>query len=280
MPFHDLVFEEAQTVIRMLLRELDEKSPGVIEDVYIGGSIALREPHRIHSDIDLVLIRPEDIDNARTMAALEPVLAWVREMYPKPEIDAIVLSASDLAAGPDRIEGIRPVIVEGVPELSETGSQRNPVTWATLQQCGITWRGLPLPNADLWYDRAALIDWERRNIDDYWRPWLAMSDHLASRGGILTFRPYFIEWGVLGITRLHATIATGEIFSKYQAGEYGLDHFDERWRHILKEAMRIRSGPNDNGATCPSLYGRNLLKRRSDARAYIATVIEDIAGRR
>lgn len=278
MPFRDLVFEEAQTVIRMLLRELDERYPGVIQDVYIGGSIALREARPGRSDIDLVLVRPDEIDNARTMAALEPVLAWLREMYPEPVIDGIVLSRSDLAAGPEGIEGNRPVIEEDFPELREGGGQRNPVTWATLRQAGIAWRGDALEDIDLWHDEAALIAWVRRNLEEYWRPWLARRERLLSREGVRMLRPDLVEWGVLGVTRLHATITTGEIISKHAAGEYALDRFPERWRRIVREAMRIRAGAeaaDREGMLPPSLYGRNPLTRTRDARGYMRMVIED-----
>lgn len=278
MPFRDLVFEEAQTVIRMLLRELDEKFPGVISDVYIAGSIALGEARPGRSDIDLVLIRPEAIDNAQSMVALEPVLAWMREMYPEPALDAILLSRSDLAAGPDQIEGIRPVIDEGVIALRDTGSMRNPVTWATLHQSGIVWRGIPLTKTDLWYDRKMLVEWTHRNLDEYWRPWLAKHTHPFSTGRFRMLRPDAVEWGVLGVTRLHATIATGKVVSKYAAGEYALDRFPKQWRRIVREAMRIRAGADENGEMPPSLYGRNVLKRSRDARAYIGTVIEDATG--
>lgn len=279
MPFGDLIFEEAQTVIRMLLRELDERSPGVIRDVYIGGSIALGDARPGRSDVDLVLVRPGGVDNAQTMAVLEPVLAWIREMYPEPVIDGIVLSASDLAAGPDRIEGNRPVIEGSVPELREDGSQRNPVTWATLRQSGIAWRGVPLPEADLWYDREALVTWTHRNLNEYWRPWLASHGRPLSRGGIALLGPSAVEWGVLGVTRLHATIETGDIVSKYRAGEYALEHFPDRFHRVIREAMRIRAGADAEGAIPPSLYGRNRLQRRADARAFVATVIEDAATR-
>lgn len=273
MPFRHLVFEEAQTVIRSFLRELDARFPGTIRDVYLVGSIALGEPRPGRSDIDIVLVRPEEMDNAVTMAALQPVLADIRTLYPEPALDGIILSPSDLVAGPDQIEGIRPVIVEGVPELRDDGSQRNPVTWATLRQCGITWRGAPLPEVEFWQDPDALVAWTHRNLDDYWRPWLAKSDHLFTPGGRWSLTPDFIEWGVLGVTRLHATIATGQILSKYQAGTYALENFPDRWHRIVREAMRIRAG--EDKKTSPPLYKRQAPRRRKDARVYIDAVIAD-----
>jgi hypothetical protein len=269
MPFHDLVFEEAQSVMRAFLREMDDRSPGLIRDVYITGSIALGDARPGRSDIDVVLIRPENIDNATTMAALEPVLADLRHLYPLPMLDGIVLNRRDLVAGPDAIYGHRPVISDGLPLLSESGSARNPVTWHTLRQCGISWRGIPIPELDLWHDTDRLRGWTATNLEEYWRPWLARSDRFFSRSGAWSLQPDFVEWGVLGVTRLHATLATGDILSKHRAGVWALEHFPSRWHGIVQEAMRIREGD----ITLPRFHPGSL-RRRNDARAYIRMVLE------
>ncbi len=98
---------------------------------------------------------------------------------------------------------------------------------------------------------------------------------LPSVFGAWSLRPDFIEWGVLGVTRLQYTIATGEITSKTGAGAYALEAFPERWHKVVHEAVDIRANPERTR----SLYGRNTLRRRRDARAYIAMVIEDALGR-
>ena len=76
-------------------------------------------------------------------------------------------------------------------------------------------------------------------------------------------------WGVLGVSRLHYTLATGEITSKEGAGIYALRTFHRRWRRIVEECLRIRGGGEGR-----SLY-RTPLGRRRDALAYMAMVIED-----
>lgn len=273
MPFRDLVFEEAQTIIREFLREIDTRYPGTICDVYLVGSLALREPRPGRSDIDLVLVRPEGTENAATMAALEPVLADLRQRYPEPELDAIVLAPSDLVTGPEGVEGIRPVIEQGMPALRPDGSLRNPVTWAMLRQSGIAWRGMPPAEIDLWFDPEVLRAWTRRNLEEYWVPWLSRRQRLLSRAGVEMLHADSVEWGVLGVTRLHATIATGDILSKYGAGKYALRTFSEQWHRIIREAMRIRA--LDIGQPQPSLYGHNRFRRRRDALSFIQMVIRD-----
>ncbi len=158
---HTRVFPEAQTVIRELLREADRRAPELFPDVYVAGSLALDDARPGKSDIDLILIRPDNATDDETMAALMPAVERLRTLYPIPQVDALVLNLSDLMAGPDAIEGQRPVVFEGKVALRPDGSARNPVTWQTLRQGGITWRGVPVRELDLHFDPAHLRDWTR-----------------------------------------------------------------------------------------------------------------------
>lgn len=258
------VFPEAQTVIRELLRDVDDRAPGLFTDVYIAGSLALDDARPGKSDIDLVLVRPDEATNDDTMAALLPAMERMRAHYPIPQLDALALSRPDLAAGPDAMEGPRPVIHEGRVELRSDGSARNLVTWQTLRQGGITWRGVPARELDLHHDPARLRDWTRGNLESYWWPWLAKSRILPSVFGAWSLRPDFVEWGVLGVTRLHYTLTTGEITSKTGAGAYALEAFPERWHRIVREAVDIRT----NRERTRSLYGRGTVRRRREARLH------------
>lgn len=265
------VFPEAQTVLRMFFADLDRRSPGLVTGVYIAGSLALDDPRPGASDIDIVLVRPDTATNDDSMAALIPAMEMIRASYPQPALDGIVLSRTDLAGGYAAMEGPRPVIFEGQVTLDQGGSARNPVTWQTLRQGGITWRGTPISQVELHDDPDALREWTRGNLESYWRPLLARSRRLLSPYGLASLRPFATEWGVLGVTRLHATIATGRIVSKTGAGEYALDTFPEYWHRIVREAMDIRA--NQDRAT--SLYRRDVLGRRKEARDYMEMVIED-----
>ncbi|HVL24411.1 MAG TPA: aminoglycoside adenylyltransferase domain-containing protein [Thermomicrobiales bacterium] len=269
----DCVFTDARAVLAALLGGLDVAAPGLITDVYITGSIALGDGRPGQSDLDVVLVRDVHADNAATMAALEPVMVALRRTHPRPMVDGIVLGRADLAAGPDGVVGPRPFLIDGKAHLGEQSSGRNPVTWQTLAQCGITWRGTPLAGLPLWQDPDALDAWVRGNLVSYWRPWWASSDRLFSRMGIVSLHPWFSEWGVLGVTRLHYTLVTGKITSKHAAGSYALETFPDRWHRILREAMRYRERRREG-----AMYRGDPVGRRRDARDYVAMVIADALG--
>lgn len=216
-----------------------------------------------------MLVRNEHAGNTETMSTLEPALADLREAHPRPFLDGIVLTDADLAAGPDSITGERPIIFDNQVRLGIDGSGRNPVTWQTLRQCGVAYRGKRIDPPHLWHDPVRLDAWTRGNLESYWRPWLGRSERLLSRFGLVFLREWTTEWGVLGVTRLHYTLVTGEVTSKRGAGLYALETFPARWHPIIEEAARIREGRNER-----SRYPAPLARRRS-MREYVAMVIDE-----
>ena len=145
----------------------------------------------------------------------------------------------------------------------------DPVTWHTLARHGIAVRGPDPAALGVWDDPAALATWTLGNLDGYWRPWHDRHARLASRAGLAALGTWAPTWGVLGVSRLHYTLATGAITSKAGAGRYALGAFPARWHRVIRECLRIRCGNAD-----PSLY-RTPLARRREALAYIAMVIND-----
>lgn len=261
------VFPEA----RAALDAVDDAAPGLIRDVYLTGSIALGDGRPGQSDIDVVLVRDDDATHAAAMAALEPAMAMLRKTHPRPMVDGIVLSRADLAAGPDALDGPRPVIFDNAVNLETGGSARNPVTWHTLRQSGVTWRGTPIVDIPLWQDPNRLRSWVQDNLHSYWCPWLTSTERLPSRDGWNELLPELTEWGVLGVTRLHYTLTTGRITSKRGAGTYALETFPEHWHRIVREAIRLRERRPDDAMYRPD----DALRQLGDAQRYVDMVIGD-----
>lgn len=260
---------EVRSVLDHLLGSLDAIAPDLIKATHLTGSIALGDFQPGKSDIDLVLVHHDRADSGTILAVLEPILANLRQTHPRPLIDGIVLSDEDLRAGPDIIDGPRVNITESVPEIRSGGGNRNPVTWATLHQCGIAWSGHALDRGTIWQDPARLDHWTRENLMDYWRPWLNRAAVTPAQAVSVTQLDDEIEWGVLGVARLHFTIATGAVTSKTNAGQYALDTFPPRWHPIVREAPRIRTMPSNRS------HYSNPLSRRIDMLEFVGMVIEE-----
>jgi hypothetical protein len=261
----------AHDVITTYLELVDAETDGLVEGVYLEGSVALGDFRPSASDIDFVAVTASPPD-ADAVAALDRVHTRLRDRYPRPFFDGVYLTWQDLVNGPGSAAG-RPTSHEGRLRSPGAPGKCGPVTWHTLAQAGVACRGPAVADVDIWTDAEALAAWQHDNLDRYWSRWVARSSRLFSKGGLFALTDYATVWTVTGVSRLHYTLANGDITSKDGAGQYALRAFPDRWHRVVTESLRIRRGEPGR-----SLY-RNPLRRRRDVLAFATMVIADAHGR-
>ena len=275
-------------VVMAYLDAVDSEAPGLIEGLYLTGSTALDEFRPNTSDIDFVAITATRSD-AAMLAGLARAHARLRRFCRRPAFDGLYATRADLASHPAHAEGL-PYSHEGCFHAS--GGRGDPVTWQTVARRGIPYRG-PKPEAlEIWTDVEFLATWTLNNLDVYWRRLLVRAVRFPDPWSLTAFTTYGAVWIVLGISRLHYTLATGEICSKEAAGRYAIQTFPEQWHRVLNESLRIRRAdrarpdlasavteiaadlricaPGQGG----SLY-RTALARRRDVLAFGDMIIAD-----
>ncbi len=255
-------------VVSTCLSSVDAEAPGLVEGLYLVGSVALSDFRPKESDIDFVGVTSARPDPT-TIDALGRVHAGLQALHPRPYFDGVYVTWSDLARNPDLAEPA-PFAHDGQFEASGRFAL-DPVTWHTLARSGIAVRGPSADRLSVWTEPAVLTSWTLDNLESYWRPWRAGTAELFSADPekLETFGAWASEWGVLGVTRLHYTLFTGEITSKEGAGLYGLSTFPDQWRTILNECLRIH-----RGREATPLYSTPLA-RWHDAVAYMDMIIND-----
>ncbi|WP_328690236.1 DUF4111 domain-containing protein [Streptomyces phaeochromogenes] len=253
-------------VVQTYVHGVDTALPGLVQGLYLVGSVALHDFHPGASDVDFVAVTAVPPDD-RQLAALKRVHAHVADACPRPCFDGSYVTWDELAADP--------LLAVPGPHVHEhrfsrtSRGDRHPVTWHTLADHGSALRG-PLPgDFDIHTDRAGLAGWTRGNLADYWEPWWRRASRLPSPLGLACLGSWGPAWGVLGVSRLHYTLTSGRITSKRGAGEYALTQFDNAWQRIVEECLRIRCGTPKE-----SLY-RSPFERRSQALAFIDMAIRD-----
>lgn len=245
-------------VTSRLIAELDDLLPGQLQAFYLVGSLALDDFIAGQSDIDFVAV----IDGEANLDALARLHAELSADFPDIDCDGIYLRPGELSAPPSG-SGVE---ARGGRIDPASAAERHPVTWLILADAGITLRG-PAPRTS-WIaaDRTAVMAYSKANLSSYWQPWLeqrrndpqALLDDDA------------VVWGSLGIARLHATIATGQVPSKSGAGNQALTSFPEH-RRIIQEALRLRRHP-----TTPSFYA-TPQERREHLIAFMHAVLDENA---
>ncbi len=234
----------------------DRHAPGLVQGLYLQGSVALADYRPGVSDIDFVAVteRTPCPDELRT------IHDQLRRVHGGTPFDGCYVTAQDLRRDPDEVPA-GPAVHEWRVE-PRSRFERNLVTWHILAQGGITVRGRSVADLDVYTDWPALAARTRQNLAGYWTRWRARAAlDPAAFGTTAT------SWGVLGVARLRHTLAAGRVTAKTEAADFALATYDERWHRIVREALRIRVGG-------PPRY-RNPLRRRADHLGFVSMVLAD-----
>ena len=224
----------------------DRWAPGLLQGLYLVGSLALDDFHDEVSDVDFVAV-VEDPD---------PEL--LREVHDGlNRFDGLYVTFEDVRTSPAKLPAGY-TMLEG--RLQHDREGRSPVEWTTLARHGVTLRGPRPAEIGVHADPEELRDWVRGNANSYWR------QYLDGPYGVVCDAD--VAWVVLGISRLHYSMVTGDITSKSGAGRHALAAFPEH-RAIIEEALRHRASP-------PSEPEHPDPQRQRAVRAYLAAAIETL----
>jgi hypothetical protein len=255
---------EVTDVTSQFLGLVDARAPGLVQGLYLRGSLGFGEYFEGQSDVDFtaVLCARPDADQVVALAAAHEAVSAV---HPKPHFDGFHLVRDDLDRPPDQCPDV-PVMFEGVFNPSMRNYDMNLVSWHELARHGVAVRGPALSERDVWTDDAALRAFSHSNLGSYWA---GVADTLAQRPAEGTTDPWIAAWCVLGVSRLHHLLATGTLTSKSGAGRHALTAFGEPWHRIIREALRAREHPGD-----VSSYDGELEARGRDTTAFTVMAIE------
>ena len=235
---HPLIEE----LVDAYLDEVDAAAPGLVDGLYLTGSAALGDFRPRTSDVDFVAVTTERPD-AAALAGLTRAHARLRARRSRPHLDGLYVTWGELASDPALRRGPHAHAGRFHPEGSGPG---DPVTWHTVARHGVACRGPAPADIAVWTNPDVLAAWTLDNLDRYWGRLLDRAARPWDRWGLAALTPYGVTWIVLGVSRLHYTLATGGICSKEAAGMYALRTFqDARWQRVVAEALRIRQADQD-----------------------------------
>lgn len=246
-------------VVESYLADLEASVPGLVEGVYLTGSVALGDFHEAWSNIDVVTIVRETPDTEQ-QTRLADVHERAATAQPRPRLDAFYLRWADLAQPPSR-ETTLGLRAHGT--VVHAGANWVPpiVTWHELAEHGLHVHGPSLEGHSIALDPDALRDWCLDDLRQHWTPWWYRSASLFSGAGFGSLGTWAPAAGVLGVTRVHYTLVTGRLTSKCGAGEWAAGVCEPEWRRLLQECLRIRNRPHRK-----SLYASPFGRRRDALR--------------
>jgi hypothetical protein len=228
----------AAGAIDRYLDAADRAVPGLVAGLHVVGSLALGDYVPERSDIDVVVVvaNPPDAAQRSLLAEIHRVVAT--------RVDGPYLTADALRAAP---ADVGPVAhhVDGVFDIGEC-HEVSPITWAILADGAITVRGDTPSAQGLRSDADAVRTFSTANLRGYWAGWArAIGTLIEDADDDDTIEARMLEWGVLGVARVHCAATTGRVVSKLDAGVYARDEFGPEWHDVVDLAIASRRGELD-----------------------------------
>lgn len=252
----------AADVTSQFLLLIDASAPGLVEGLYLRGSLGFGEYFDGQSDVDFTAVLATWPD-AGQLDALTAAHAAVYAAHQHPRFDGFHLLPEHLARKPEECPDL-PCMFDGT--FHSTGRfDVNPVSWHELARYGIAVRGPALTSAAVWTDAAALRAFTHGNLTSYWSGVVEALVANPDEAGT----PAAAAWCVLGVSRLHHVLATGQMTSKSGAGRHALTAFGTQWHPIVHEALRAREHPAE-----PSAYHPDPGARARDTTAFTVMAID------
>jgi hypothetical protein len=235
---------EVRRAVDSYLGWADRLLPGRVVGAYVFGSTALGAYRPGRSDVDLLAVlddRPvtsRDVSRLRVLhvSQLPRVLAGLartRRLFATCNTAFVRRAALGLPV--TRIEPVASHV--GHEFVAGAAFDVNPVMWQVLRTRGIAVRGPEPAELGLDPEPCRLRDWNLANLRGYWAD---LADRVATGTGPL--RGSAVEWCVLGPPRLHATIRTGAVLTKQEAGAYAIRTFGREIEPIVAVALAALAG--------------------------------------
>ena len=269
----DKIPQPAGQIISDFVSRLSSLKPGIIDGIYIIGSLPLDDFYSTKSDIDfLVLCR--DLPNENLALQLKHIHEGMERKFQKPDLSGIYFSSDTISAEyPEKSK----VLSYHEKKMSFQAFEMAPVSLSELKSHAWTILGPQANTLIINVSKQRLNEFLYENINSYWKKWIRLHSSLFQRKIFLLSFPRFTEWSVLGVARQFYTLQTGKIGSKTEAGYYCLEHLPEKFHKIIEEAISIRQ---DN-RTYPVVgsYGVKPSFRRAKETVDVVNYIIELVNR-
>src|SRR3954454_11073377 len=237
----------------MFLDLADERLPGLLEGLYLHGSLGFGEWYDGRSDVDYVAVLSHRPDTATTQA-LGRLHNHLSETFPRPPLDGSHVTWADLARSSSACPDV-PCTLAGAFRIGRVDI--HPVTWHQLARHGLTMRGPQLDRVRVHADEHELREYTARNLEEYWTPQIERLRHAPEADAAAAET---VAWFVLGTSRLHHLLATHTLTSKTGAGHYAVAAFGQRWRPLVSEALAVRVTGELTGAMPPAELATEVVE--------------------
>lgn len=214
--------------------------PGLIEGVYLTGSIPLNDFYPNKSDVDFIVLC-RSLPSQEIILPLERLHNSISKRFKKTPLSGFYITKQCLQLSVGQTTKVLGVH-EGKIRETFWGDGLTAITLKELRSTSFTISGMPVRSLPIEVCHDQINQALLENINSYWRKWINKHTYLPHRFSLLLFFPWFTEWAVLGVARQLYTLQTGSITSKRMAGQFALNNLPLKYKPIIQKAMKIRAG--------------------------------------
>lgn len=229
----------AGKIVDALINSIKEDLPGLVEGVYLTGSIPLHDFYLNKSDIDFIVLC-ESLPVKEAISKLQSIHNRIQKRFNQPKLSGFYITKECLhlhIGPPVKITGVH----EGKVKEMLWGKGLTAVTLKELKTTACTVYGIPAQTLPIEVSDKELDHTLFENLNSYWQTWMRRYTILPHRYLLLVLFPWFTEWPVLGVARQLYTLQTGKITSKLKAGEFALHYLPSKHHHVVQQAIKIRA---------------------------------------
>ncbi len=225
----------ARAAVDSWLRHHDEHAPGLIEGLYLVGSIALGN-WRPDSDVDFVAVSSSPATGG-TVDAVRTAHEAAKTETAGTDIDGSYVTWDDLRTAPRPVT--RPWTLHGEFHHDDGCFEINPVIWLTLARYGVAVRGPEPDEIDIAVDDDHVRQFIADNTNAYWRTVGPSIRRALEDPDRTEFDPALTSWCVLGVARMLYTARTADVTSKSGAGHWITTEVPQH-RDLVEHALAVR----------------------------------------
>lgn len=224
------VYDRADAMTEAFAERLATIVGDRLAGLYLVGSYVL-DDLQADSDVDFMAVISGKVPGEQ----LAELHDWMRSAYPDTPFEGFYVESELLSSSPDAASGS-----SFIGKKFGEGTKIGLVEWEMLRRHGHVVVGRPVADLGICDASADLPAFSRRNLDEYWEPWLTRTGPFLMKSPVRKHKAWASAWCVLGVPRLLVAIEAGEIVSKSEAGRRARDRFGAEWHAVIDAALDHR----------------------------------------
>jgi hypothetical protein len=237
-PDKEIIPFPAAIILQDFCASLRNADVDLFKGVYLTGSIPLNDFQPGKSDIDFIVLCRK-LPAGSLLSKVKQLHRRTQRKYSDTHLNGWYITEDGLSL-PQAAATKALYFYKG--RMKSLAFEMAAITLYELKTTALTLYGIPAEELAVNMQINDLHAFHLRNMDSYWKKWVATHAPFKIHYLLLIFIPRLTEWVLLGVARQLYALRNERITSKTNAGFYCLQHLPYKYQQVVEEAIEIRTG--------------------------------------